>query len=91
MKIWLNKTNGYLLIISGIDVTSQNAADLSIYFDVGGIIGGILAGLAADFTGMSASVCSVMLIIAIPTVNWIFHELIQIIDLYKRYNSGRIF
>ena len=54
---------------SGIDVTSQNAADISIYFDVGGIIGGILAGLAADFTGMSASVCSIMLIIAVPTVS----------------------
>ena len=56
-------------ITSGIDVTSQNAADISIYFDVGGIIGGILAGLAADFTGMSASVCSIMLIIAVPTVS----------------------
>ena len=56
-------------ITSGIAVTSQNAADISIYFDVGGIIGGILAGLAADFTGMSASVCSIMLIIAVPTVS----------------------
>ena len=54
--------------ITGVDVTSQNAADISIYFDVGGIIGAILAGLAADFTGMSASVCSIMLITSIPMV-----------------------
>jgi OPA family glycerol-3-phosphate transporter-like MFS transporter 1/2 len=49
-------------------VTSQNAADISIYFDVGGIIGAIVAGLAADYTGMSASVCSVMLIMSLPMV-----------------------
>lgn len=49
-------------------MSSQDAANISIYFDVGGVIGGIIAGLAADFTGMSASVCSVMLIAAVPVL-----------------------
>ena len=54
--------------IIGVDVSSQDAANFSIWFDVGGIIGGILAGIATDFTGMPASVCSIMLITAIPLV-----------------------
>jgi sugar phosphate permease len=54
--------------ITGIDVSSQDAANFSIWFDVGGMIGCILAGFSSDFTGMPASVCSVMLITAIPLV-----------------------
>ena len=49
-------------------MTSEDAANISVYFDVGGVIGGILAGLAADFTGMSASVCGTMLVVAVPLV-----------------------
>ena len=49
-------------------MSSQDAANISIFFDVGGVIGGILAGIAADLTGKSASVCSVMLIAAVPVV-----------------------
>ena len=56
------------MCLLGINMSSQDAANISIYFDVGGVIGGIIAGLAADFTGMSASVCSVMLIAAVPVV-----------------------
>jgi OPA family glycerol-3-phosphate transporter-like MFS transporter 1/2 len=49
-------------------MTSEIAAYYSIFFDVGGILGGILAGTATDLTGKSASTCAVMLIAAIPTV-----------------------
>ncbi|KAK4323135.1 hypothetical protein Pmani_006137 [Petrolisthes manimaculis] len=42
------------------------SANLSTFFDVGGMIGGVLAGLLSDSTGMPASTCSVMLVIAIP-------------------------
>ena len=49
-------------------MSSEDAALLSTYFDIGGLIGGIVAGLATDITGMSASVCSVMLVGAIPLV-----------------------
>ena len=65
---WSSFNTNESILVAGIDVSSENAADISTYFDVGGIIGGILAGLAADFTGMSASVCSTMLIAAIPMV-----------------------
>lgn len=57
-----------LLYFPGKDITSENAAYLSTLFDVGGIAGGILAGLASDFTGKSATTCAIMLITAIPMV-----------------------
>ena len=49
-------------------MSSEDAAYFSTWFDIGGLLGGIIAGLATDITGMSASVCSVMLIGAIPLV-----------------------
>ncbi len=56
------------LFFSGIDITSEQAAYLSTLFDVGGIAGGILAGLVSDYSGKSASTCAVMLVAAIPLV-----------------------
>ena len=45
---------------------------LSTLFDVGGIAGGIAAGLVSDATGKSASTCAIMLVAAIPSVRSIF-------------------
>ncbi|KAA3681561.1 MFS transporter, OPA family, solute carrier family 37, member 1/2 [Paragonimus westermani] len=42
------------------------AADLSAIFDLGGIAGGILAGVISDQTAASATICSVMLILGVP-------------------------
>ncbi|KAK7907057.1 hypothetical protein WMY93_015669 [Mugilogobius chulae] len=42
------------------------AGDMSTLFDVGGIVGGILAGLVSDYTGARASTCWVMLVTAAP-------------------------
>jgi len=53
---------------SGLNIEASVAANLSTLFDVGGIIGGIVAGLATDFTGKPASTCAVMLIMAIPSL-----------------------
>ncbi|ODM99600.1 Sugar phosphate exchanger 2 [Orchesella cincta] len=39
---------------------------LSTLFDVGGIIGGIVAGVISDYSGMSATTCAGMLCFAIP-------------------------
>ena len=39
---------------------------MSTLFDVGGIIGGIVAGVLSDATGMSAVTCAIMLVVAIP-------------------------
>ena len=50
------------------DVTPNIAAYLSTLFDVGGIAGGIAAGLISDTTGKSASTCAIMLVAAIPSV-----------------------
>ncbi|XP_048839079.1 glucose-6-phosphate exchanger SLC37A2 isoform X1 [Brienomyrus brachyistius] len=45
---------------------SKGAGDMSTLFDVGGILGGILAGLVSDYTKGRATTCFVMLIVAAP-------------------------
>jgi sugar phosphate permease len=45
------------------------SADLSTLFDVGGIIGAIVAGVLSDYSGMSALTCAAMLGLACPTVS----------------------
>merc|ERR1719245_1279325 len=50
------------------NVTPDTAAYLSTLFDVGGIAGGIAAGLISDSTGKSASTCAIMLVAAIPSL-----------------------
>uniref|UniRef100_A0A8C7ZU96 Solute carrier family 37 member 2 n=1 Tax=Oryzias sinensis TaxID=183150 RepID=A0A8C7ZU96_9TELE len=45
---------------------AKQAGDMSTLFDVGGIVGGIFAGLVSDYTGGRASTCCVMLIAAAP-------------------------
>ncbi|XP_033505981.1 glucose-6-phosphate exchanger SLC37A2 [Epinephelus lanceolatus] len=45
---------------------AKEAGDLSTLFDVGGIVGGILAGLVSDYTGGRATTCCVMLLAAGP-------------------------
>uniref|UniRef100_A0A9J7ZQW1 Glucose-6-phosphate exchanger SLC37A2 n=1 Tax=Cyprinus carpio carpio TaxID=630221 RepID=A0A9J7ZQW1_CYPCA len=47
----------------------KKAGDLSTLFDVGGIVGGILAGLISDYSGGRATTCCAMLIIAAPMVS----------------------
>ncbi|XP_042224983.1 glucose-6-phosphate exchanger SLC37A2-like isoform X2 [Homarus americanus] len=53
-------------ILNSTPYTAEQSANLSTFFDVGGIIGGILAGIISDHSGMSATTCSVMLIVAVP-------------------------
>uniref|UniRef100_A0A8D3D8Z6 Glucose-6-phosphate exchanger SLC37A2 n=1 Tax=Scophthalmus maximus TaxID=52904 RepID=A0A8D3D8Z6_SCOMX len=45
---------------------AKEAGDMSTLFDVGGIVGGIMAGLVSDYTGGRATTCCVMLIGAAP-------------------------
>ncbi|XP_041067902.1 glucose-6-phosphate exchanger SLC37A1 isoform X1 [Carcharodon carcharias] len=47
---------------------AKKAGDLSTLFDVGGIIGGILAGVISDHTKKRATTCGVMLLLAAPTL-----------------------
>uniref|UniRef100_UPI00398E3D6A glucose-6-phosphate exchanger SLC37A1 n=1 Tax=Pristiophorus japonicus TaxID=55135 RepID=UPI00398E3D6A len=47
---------------------AKKAGDLSTLFDVGGIIGGILAGVISDYTRKRATTCGVMLLLAAPTL-----------------------
>jgi len=56
----------YIHSTSGVD--AEESAVLSTIFDIGGIVGGALAGFISDHTGNPASTCAVMLIMAIPTM-----------------------
>jgi len=56
----------YIHVMDKVD--AEEAAILSTIFDVGGIIGGIIAGMLSDKTGKPASTCAIMLVMAIPTM-----------------------
>uniref|UniRef100_A0AAQ5Z8S7 Glucose-6-phosphate exchanger SLC37A2 n=1 Tax=Amphiprion ocellaris TaxID=80972 RepID=A0AAQ5Z8S7_AMPOC len=47
----------------------KQAGDMSTLFDVGGILGGVMAGLVSDYTGGRATTCCVMLVAAAPMVS----------------------
>ena len=54
----------------GDSLSNQQAGDLSTLFDIGGIFGGIFAGLISDVTGMSAVTCAGSFILTIPMVHF---------------------
>ncbi|KGL89792.1 Sugar phosphate exchanger 2, partial [Charadrius vociferus] len=54
------------LYIVNVHFSAKEAGDLSTLFDVGGILGGIFAGLISDYTGGRATTCCVMLVVAAP-------------------------
>uniref|UniRef100_A0A663LT02 Glucose-6-phosphate exchanger SLC37A2 n=1 Tax=Athene cunicularia TaxID=194338 RepID=A0A663LT02_ATHCN len=58
-----------LYIVNVAHFGAKEAGDLSTLFDVGGILGGIFAGLISDYTGGRATTCCVMLVIAAPMVS----------------------
>uniref|UniRef100_A0AAR2IUM4 Major facilitator superfamily (MFS) profile domain-containing protein n=1 Tax=Pygocentrus nattereri TaxID=42514 RepID=A0AAR2IUM4_PYGNA len=52
-----------LYITKAAQLDSKEAGDLSTLFDVGGIVGGILAGVVSDKLGKRATTCAVMLLL----------------------------
>uniref|UniRef100_A0A8C1QMP7 Glucose-6-phosphate exchanger SLC37A1-like n=1 Tax=Cyprinus carpio TaxID=7962 RepID=A0A8C1QMP7_CYPCA len=57
-----------LYITKAAHLDAKKAGDLSTLFDVGGIVGGILAGVISDKMGKRATTCAVMLLLAAPTL-----------------------
>nr|XP_043875011.1 glucose-6-phosphate exchanger SLC37A1 isoform X1 [Solea senegalensis] len=57
-----------LYITKAAHLDAKRAGDLSTLFDVGGIVGGILAGVISDRKGKRATTCAVMLLLAAPTL-----------------------
>ncbi|NWS35950.1 G6PT3 protein, partial [Polioptila caerulea] len=55
-----------LYIVNIAHFSAKEAGDLSTLFDVGGILGGVFAGLISDYTGGRATTCCVMLVLAAP-------------------------
>ncbi|KDR12310.1 Sugar phosphate exchanger 2, partial [Zootermopsis nevadensis] len=55
-----------LYIKSSTTLSPTESAQLSTLFDVGGIVGAIVAGGISDYSGKSASTCAAMLSLAIP-------------------------
>lgn len=56
----------YITSVGHLD--AQRAGELSTLFDVGGIFGGILAGVVSDRLEKRASTCGLMLLLAAPTL-----------------------
>ncbi|TWW80281.1 Glucose-6-phosphate exchanger SLC37A1 [Takifugu flavidus] len=57
-----------LYMTKAAHLDAKKAGDLSTLFDVGGIVGGILAGVFSDRSGKRASTCAVMLLLAAPVL-----------------------
>ncbi|CAH2014105.1 unnamed protein product [Acanthoscelides obtectus] len=55
-----------LYVNSSTTMGATLSADLSTLFDVGGIVGAIMAGVFSDKSDMPATTCAVMLILAAP-------------------------
>ncbi|XP_017777420.1 PREDICTED: glucose-6-phosphate exchanger SLC37A2 isoform X2 [Nicrophorus vespilloides] len=55
-----------LYLANSKNITAKDSAEMSTLFDVGGIVGAIAAGLISDYSGMSASTCVGMLMMAAP-------------------------
>lgn len=61
---------------------SEDSAYLSVPFDIGGAIGAIIAGYLCDKFKKSASICTVMLIMAMPAM-FIYEKFAAISNLYN--------
>jgi len=55
-------------IKTSTSLTPSESADLSTVFDIGGIVGGIAAGIVSDYSGKSATTCALMLVVAVPVL-----------------------
>ena len=62
-RYWLPN---YINDTSNYDASSS--ANLSTFFDVGGIFGAVLVGLISDWTGYSASTCVSMFLLSLPSM-----------------------
>uniref|UniRef100_A0A3B4BJD1 Major facilitator superfamily (MFS) profile domain-containing protein n=1 Tax=Periophthalmus magnuspinnatus TaxID=409849 RepID=A0A3B4BJD1_9GOBI len=62
-----------LYMTKAAHLDAKRAGDLSTLFDVGGIIGGVLAGVVSDKLDKRATTCAVMLLLAAPTVSPLCH------------------
>ncbi|TPP64154.1 Sugar phosphate exchanger 2 [Fasciola gigantica] len=69
----------YLAVIEANRVNAEQAANLSVLFDLGGIVGGVLAGLLSDSRNPKTDnriiwrrsvTCAVMLLLAAPSVSF---------------------
>ena len=47
---------------------ASSSANLSTFFDVGGIVGAVLVGLISDWTSSSATTCVVMFLLSLPSM-----------------------
>lgn len=68
---------GYIKSSTNLD--AQLSGDLATVFDVGGIIGGITAGIMSDMTGKSATTCAIMLVLSVPSL--LFYQMFGSVSL----------
>ncbi|VFQ62962.1 unnamed protein product [Cuscuta campestris] len=66
--------------VAGVHLSHKNAGIISSVFDIGGVIGGILAGVISDFLEARAMTSAVFLLLSIPAL-----------VLYRIYGSTSMF
>lgn len=59
----------YFFVSFTATMGATESSDLTVLFDIGGIVGGITAGVLSDHSDMPATICSGMLILAAPFVS----------------------
>jgi OPA family glycerol-3-phosphate transporter-like MFS transporter 1/2 len=62
-KVFKHKVNNFFLLAP---LSPEHSAELSMVFDIGGIVGAILAGVVSDVSSMPASTCVSMLFVSAP-------------------------
>ena len=69
-----------VILLTAKTETPTSSAELSTWFDVGGIVGAIVAGSVSDYFGKSACTCAAMLTLAVPTVSGILTQIYIIVN-----------
>lgn len=72
-------------------MSAKLSADLSILFDVGGIVGAIAAGVISDYTSMPASTCTGMLTFAVPMVRYCLSVSLLLFEFHSNYQFHNIY
>ena len=66
--MYLVAANSAFFLNNAADFSASTSANVSIFFDLGGIVGGITAGVLNDKFGKPANTCFWMLVTSVPMV-----------------------
>ena len=64
-------------------VSAADSGYVANFFEYGGILGGVIAGVMSDQSGMSATTCAVMLVLAVPVM--FFYQVPQELERFRTW------